>query len=126
MKQMRLYQHSAHCPVALQLFLQHNPMYQCFIPKSMNEVEDENQFYLENLQGIDIKFNFHIEKNSRDHHKVAEHLTYVPSPPAGYGFSYLQLHEQRLFFDRFLSRPIDQLPYKEVDLYRMKTIAVCK
>ncbi|CAF4800816.1 unnamed protein product, partial [Rotaria socialis] len=38
MKKMRLYQHSAHCPVAIQLFLEHNPAYWCFISKSKEEV----------------------------------------------------------------------------------------
>ncbi|CAF4750928.1 unnamed protein product, partial [Rotaria magnacalcarata] len=37
MREMRLYEHSAHCPVALQLFLDRNPNYWCFIPM----LEDE-------------------------------------------------------------------------------------
>ncbi|CAF4334779.1 unnamed protein product, partial [Rotaria magnacalcarata] len=45
MKKMRLYQHSAHCPVAIQLFLEHNPIYWCFISKSKEEVEQENDLY---------------------------------------------------------------------------------
>ena len=39
-------------------------------------------------------------------------------------FSYRQRQKQRLFFERFLSTPIQQQPYSVVDLYQMKIIAV--
>ncbi|CAF4630968.1 unnamed protein product, partial [Rotaria socialis] len=39
-------------------------------------------------------------------------------------FSSAQIQKQRLFFDRHLLSPVDQLPYVETDLYKMKIIAV--
>ncbi|CAF5072714.1 unnamed protein product, partial [Rotaria magnacalcarata] len=42
---MRLYEHSAHCPVALQLFLDRNPNYWCFIPMLEDETHKEDDLY---------------------------------------------------------------------------------
>ncbi|CAF4634620.1 unnamed protein product, partial [Rotaria magnacalcarata] len=39
---MRLYQHSARCPVALRSFLDCNPIYWCFIPVLWSEALAEN------------------------------------------------------------------------------------
>ncbi|CAF5188020.1 unnamed protein product, partial [Rotaria magnacalcarata] len=44
-RKKRFYQHSAHCSVAVHLFLGHNPAYWCFISRSRREVEQENNFY---------------------------------------------------------------------------------
>ncbi|CAF2185656.1 unnamed protein product, partial [Rotaria magnacalcarata] len=45
-------------------------------------------------------------------------------PPAGRHFSSVQIQKQRVFFDRFLLSPVDELPYIEADLYKIKIIAV--
>ncbi|CAF4087157.1 unnamed protein product [Rotaria magnacalcarata] len=104
---MRLYQHSAHCSVAVQLFLEHNPVYWYFIPRPRKEVEQENDFYARIVLATGL-------------------LTGISFPPAERHFSSAQIQKQRLFFDRLLLSLVDQLPYVETDLYKMKIIAVCK
>ncbi|CAF3025410.1 unnamed protein product [Rotaria sp. Silwood2] len=98
--EMRLYQHSARCSIALRSFLDCNPIYWCFIPLLWEEALAENAVY---YQG-----------------------TIVPLPPAAYGFSYGQLQKQRLFFEHFVGSSIHQLPYVALDLYKMAIIAVRK
>ncbi|CAF4934701.1 unnamed protein product, partial [Rotaria magnacalcarata] len=44
--------------------------------------------------------------------------------PAENHYSTAQIQKQRIFFDRLLLSPVDQLPYVEIDLYKMKIIAV--
>ncbi len=46
MKQMRLYQHSARCPVALRTFLDCNPSYWCFISLRWHDAEEDNLNHL--------------------------------------------------------------------------------
>jgi hypothetical protein len=40
---MLLYQHSTHCPWALQWFLDENPEYWPFIPKKLKYIEEFNE-----------------------------------------------------------------------------------
>jgi hypothetical protein len=40
---MKLYQHSAHCPSALQWFLDENPEYWPFVPKKLSEAEEQDE-----------------------------------------------------------------------------------
>ncbi|CAF3939104.1 unnamed protein product, partial [Rotaria sp. Silwood1] len=40
---MKLYQHSAHCPSAIQWFLDENPDYWCFITQRMTEAEEQKE-----------------------------------------------------------------------------------
>ena len=58
--------------------------------------------------------------------RVAHYLQHVPLPPAAYMFSYGQQQKQRLFFEQFLSTPLQQQLYSVMDLYQMKIIAVRK
>ena len=126
MREMRLYQHLAHCPVALQLFLDRNPNYWCFIPMLENETRKEDDLYMRNIRATCSEIIMMLPTATEHQRKVADLLYHVPSSSAQNQFSRVQLHEQRLFFDRFLKSPVDELPYIETDLYQMKMIAVCK
>ncbi|CAF4688056.1 unnamed protein product, partial [Rotaria socialis] len=123
-RKMRLYQHSAHCSVAVQLFLEHNPAYWCFIPRPRKEVEQENDFYARIVLATGSEFVYVLPKRTNQEKKVARLLTGISFPPAERHFSSAQIQKQRLFFDRHLLSPVDQLPYVETDLYKMKIIAV--
>ena len=61
-----------------------------------------------------------------ENERVALYREHVPLPPAAYMFSYQQRQKQRLFFEQFLSTPVQQQPYSVVDLCQMKIIAVRK
>jgi hypothetical protein len=126
MKNMRLYQHSAHCSVALQLFLEKNPAYWCFISRLKEEVDQENKFYTRLVLGTGNEFVFTLPKRTDQEKKVARLLTGISFPPAKYHYSSAQIQKQRIFFDRLLLSPVDELPYVETDLYKIKIIAVCK
>ena len=126
MKKMRLYQHSAHCPVAIQLFLERNPSYWCFISKSKEEVTQENDYYTRIVLGTGSEFMFMLPKRTDQQKKVARLLTGLSLPSTARHFSSAQIQKQRIFFDRLLLSPVDELPYVETDLYKLKIIAVCK
>jgi hypothetical protein len=126
MRQMRLYQHSAHCPVALRLFLDRNPNYWCFIPMLEDETSKEDDLYMKNIRATCSEIIMMLPTGTEHQRKVADLLYHVPSSSTKNKFSRVQSHEQRLFFDRFLTSAVDELPYIETDLYQMKMIAVCK
>ena len=126
MKKMRLYQHSAHCPVAIQLFLERNPSYWCFISKTQEEVTQENDFYTRIVLGTGSEFMFMLPRRTDQQKKVARLLTGLSLPSTARHFSSAQIQKQRIFFDRLLLSPVDELPYVETDLYKLKIIAVCK
>ncbi|CAF5154493.1 unnamed protein product, partial [Rotaria socialis] len=50
---MRLYQHSARCPIALRSFLDCNPTYWCFIPLVWSEAVAENDIHWHGASNID-------------------------------------------------------------------------
>ena len=126
MKETRLYQHSAHCPVALQRFLDRNLQYWCFIPMSEGEARKEDGLYTRTILATGSESIMTLPRNTEQQQKVADLLYRVPLSAAQTEFSRVQLHEQQLFFDRFLTGLADEYPYIETDLYQMKIIAVCK
>ena len=128
---MRLYRHAARCPAALRLFLDCNPDYWCFIPLLWHDAQAENIAYLQERSSssskiVDLDLANIIAIATIGNHRVTDCLDRVPLAPARYTFSYEQRQQQRLFFERFLPLPVDQLPYSPVDLYKVAIIAVRK
>ncbi len=128
---MRLYEHSSRCPVALDLFLDVNPDYWCFIPLLWHDAQVENIAFFEESSStssriVDIEATNIIAMAAIHNRRVTRCLDTIPLTPARYAFSYEQRKKQRLFFEQFLSSPVDQLPYSPVDLYKMTIIAVRK
>ena len=123
---MRLYQHSARCPIALRSFLDCNPTYWCFIPLIRSEAVAENDIHRHDASNIDPASVHVLRTIVTSNRRVARSLECVPLPPAKYAFSYRQVKQQSLFFEQFHSSPINQLPYMTLDLYKMAIIAVCK
>ncbi|CAF2077940.1 unnamed protein product [Rotaria magnacalcarata] len=124
MREMRLYEHSAHCPVALQLFLDRNPNYWCFIPMLEDETHKEDDLYARIIEATRSEIILMLAVDTEHQRKIIDLLCHVPLSSTRSKFSCVQKHEQRLFFDRFLTSPVDELPYIETDLYQMKIIAV--
>jgi hypothetical protein len=131
--QMRLYQHSAGCPVALRSFLDCNPIYWFFIPQLWHEAISENIVYLRERERetktsnpTDPELDSVVMMGAMDNQRVARCFEYLPSPPAVYTFSYRQRQDQRLFFENFFSSSMQQLPYSSLDLYKMPVIVICK
>ncbi|CAF5143378.1 unnamed protein product, partial [Rotaria magnacalcarata] len=81
-RKKRFYQHSAHCSVAVHLFLGHNPAYWCFISRSRREVEQENNFYTGLVLATGSEFAFILPKRTNHEKKVARLLTGVMLQPA--------------------------------------------
>ncbi|CAF1424811.1 unnamed protein product [Rotaria sordida] len=78
---MRLYQHSARCPVALHTFLDCNPDYWCFVPLCCNETSDDNGTYFHrNPIGGDSEIVYVMGLNATDTGRAAQYLDHVPKP----------------------------------------------
>ena len=132
-KKMRLYQHAARCPAALRLFLDCNPDYWCFIPLLWHDAQVENIAYLQERNSsstsskiVDLDVTNVMTIATIGNHQVTDCLNHVPLTPIRYAFSYQQRQQHCLFFEQFLSLPIDQLPCSPVDLYKVAPIAVRK
>ena len=123
---MRLYQHSARCLIALRSFLDCNPDYACFIPQRWDAVLPVNIRRFGCTENADPAIVPLLTTAGIDDQRVARCLDLVPAPPTTYAFSYRQIQKQRTFFEQFLPSSIQQLPYYELDLYRMAIIAVRK
>jgi hypothetical protein len=111
LNKMRLYQHSARCPVALRAFLDCNPNYWCFIPQLSQDAAVDNAR--------------HSGAHPEDSRLMA-YLERVPVPPAAYAFSSRQRDEQRAFFEWFIALPRRHPCVVALDLFKVAPIAVCK
>ncbi|CAF3586707.1 unnamed protein product [Adineta steineri] len=122
---MRLYQHSARCPVALRSFLDCNPDYWCFVPILWVDAITENIVYYRTRSNTNNSEETSIsEVTAIDNQSILRYLEHVPQPPASYDFSYQQRQKQRQFFERFLTSPFYQMPYSPLDLYQIAIIAI--
>lgn len=126
--QMRLYQHSARCPIALRTFLDCNPNYWCFIPYEIHEAQEDNTLHFHPTSNTLIPSHIHLiaAMTTPNHHRTIHFLDRVPLPPASHTFSYRQIKQQQTFFQQLNSLSIHQLPYMPIDIYKMAMIAVCK
>lgn len=124
-----LYQHSARCSIALQLFLDYNPEYWCFVP--MKSVEQ--QFVHGTVRGYlsrqssyraistpseSDRFTTWIRKDA----DVRLLMDNLPQPPYGYSFNHYQRQQQANFFKWTQDRNV---PLYNVDLYNANIIAIC-
>ena len=143
MNKMRLYQHSARCPIALRSFLECNPDYWCFIPQLWYEANEDNLIHFRgtsssssstSCSSLSLSLSSDADREETDitmmnainRQRIFYFLDHVPIPPGAYAFSYRQHAQQRLFFEKYLSLPPEQLPYSTIDLYQVAIIAVCK
>ncbi|CAF4411226.1 unnamed protein product [Rotaria sp. Silwood2] len=109
---MRLYQHFTHCSKSLQLFLEHNPNYWCFIPMKINDAQ------FDDFSSLTLTLS-----NSEQQNTIVDHyLVHLPKPPLGYTFSKRQQDEQRQFFQKF--NPQQHHLYSTLDFYRTSIVAV--
>ena len=106
----RLYQHLARCPKIIQLFLQMNPQYHCFIPMTYEQTMQEDM-------------NNRHPSSSMDN-TIELSMQYVPIPPMGYTFSITQREQQRLFFTSLNERIPNEKLWTPIDLYHTTIIAV--
>ncbi|CAF2085486.1 unnamed protein product [Rotaria magnacalcarata] len=104
---MKLYQHFAHCPSALQWFLDENPEYWPFIPQKLTESQEQDE-----------------EKDILTPMMDMNQFTYandVPEPPNNYRFSF----KQKLEMDRFFhEKKYLNSPNLHLDLYQANIVAV--
>ncbi|CAF2264907.1 unnamed protein product [Rotaria magnacalcarata] len=110
---MRLYQHLTHCSKALQLFLEDNPEYGCFIPMRMNEAQFDDLSYATLTQ---------VDNQTQNSMKIDAYLTRVPKPPVDFSFSKRQQNEQRHFFQKFNCK--QHFSYSTLDFYHATIVAV--
>ncbi|CAF1203513.1 unnamed protein product [Adineta steineri] len=123
---MRLYQHSARCPIALRSFLECNPNYWCFIPMLLHEALAENILYTRTSNYSTAELYDFIPMIAIDNQRVENYLSHIPLSPVSYAFSYQQRQKQRLFFESIVpfSTNEQSLPYSPLHLYKVALIVV--
>ena len=109
-----LYQHSARCAVAMQLFLDENSDYACFVPMPLNEIRSDGTI-LKPLNDRPLQW----ARSDAEVHFLVDN---VPEPPLGFGFSPQQQYEQARFFKWAKDRIV---PADNPDLYNVDLVAVC-
>ena len=109
---MRLYLHSARCPVALRSFLDCNPNYGCFIPISWHDAADEDLTHFRSRRTLsssssnktaataasDLELSNIVAMGTNENQRVARYLKHVPLSPAAYMFSYQHNDRNNVYF----------------------------
>ncbi|CAF1108899.1 unnamed protein product [Rotaria magnacalcarata] len=104
---MKLYQHSTHCSMAIQWFLDENPEYWPFIP--IQNHTDQNNEPLSEVPKSIVESNLFVYAND------------VPSPPPNFHFT----HSQKIEIDRFfLEKKYLNSPNQKLDLYEAAIVAI--
>ena len=126
---MRLYQHSARCPTAMQLFLNCYPHYWIFVPMPISILQQENVDYIKSEQVIASSTSTRsfttatTTSTIRNDADIQLCLNNIPLPPHNYHFSKQQRDAQ---IDFFRNRKDQQLPDLPLNLYDASVIVVCK
>ena len=118
-----LYQHSARCPTAMQVFLDYNPAYWCFVPLLQTAISTDTKTTWSTTTS---KTKASAVAPVKRHANItAEHLANcVPTPPLAYSFSHRQWEEQKFFFQD--GKDLAPITSENVDLYNATVVAVCK
>jgi hypothetical protein len=115
-----LYQHSLHCSFALQLFLEQNPSYWCFIPMKSVDVSKAN----ENRHRVSPIPISEMSASSWNYNDTDVHLLVknVTKPPTGFDFSISQREQQTDFFKAGQHYTVSS---NNIDLYDADIVAIC-
>jgi hypothetical protein len=131
---MLVYKHAARCPWIIQIFLNFNPIYECFVPITIAEAEQKNRKYV-----LPSSLIFHDDVNptsigSKDREAIAGSATTrsdemvrscmrnIPSVPPGYAFSTRQRIQQFQYFKAKQDTKTGQ--HSTIDLFNVAIIAV--
>lgn len=133
---MLLYRHAARCPCTIQIFLDFNPNYACFIPITDAEATQKNRNFVLpaslvlhdaiNPSSIGSKNREAIPTTAttRSDETVRSCIRNIPPVPQGYAFSMQQRVQQ---FQYFKAKQDDKFNQnKFVDLFNVAIIAVCE
>lgn len=115
---MRLYQHSTHCPIAMQIFLDANPQYWRFVPMPIEEAEKPEQISVQPYE-----MSHEMSPGVRTKHDCLDCVQSIPKPPRGYTFSKRQILLQTQYLHTIRD---NNLPNLDIDLYDATIVAVCK
>ncbi|CAF4150666.1 unnamed protein product [Rotaria sp. Silwood2] len=113
---MKLYQHSAQCPTAMQIFLDANPQYWRFVPMTLEESRRPEQQIIQ-----PIIFSEELSWTIRCKEDTRICVETVPKPPEGYTFSNRQIILQTQYFHKTRD---GTLPNQNIDLYNATIVAV--
>ncbi|CAF1203466.1 unnamed protein product [Adineta steineri] len=113
---MKLYQHSARCSAAIQIFLDANRQYWRFIPMTCEEAQTSGEYMIKRRNLSD-----ELDWNRRSKHDTSIYVEAVPQPPNGYIFSNRQVALQMEYFH--YKKDIN-LPNLDIDLYNATIVAV--
>ncbi|CAF4352809.1 unnamed protein product, partial [Adineta steineri] len=114
---MWLYQHSSRCPDALQLFLDYNPAYWCFVSMKSMEI---NMTYTPIQQESFVRASNETSW-SRTDKEVRSLIANLPKPPLDCHFSIDQNQQQTHFFKSLQDLNVSR---DYVDLYNADIIAI--
>ena len=113
---MKLYQHSARCSHAMQIFLDANPQYWRFIPMTIDESMKPEQT---NIHRPVLSDEINMQYRTKEDAIVC--MDAVPGPPTNYVFSNRQIVLQTQYFHQNRDKT---LPNMNIDLFRATIIAV--
>ncbi len=116
-----MYQHTARCPQAIQLFLDAHPEYWCFVPMSNAEgiVRKNTMKSPSSPTGVSPSGSVRIQAYAK---YLADNIA---DPPESYIFTERQKYNQRRFFREGKDQDILSRTETNVDLYNATIVAVC-
>ncbi|CAF1542923.1 unnamed protein product, partial [Rotaria sordida] len=113
---VKLYQHPARCPVAMQIFLDANPQYWRFVPMTLEESTRPEQQMV-----TPYTFSEELSWTIRSKEDTKVYVDAVPKPSKGLTFSNRQIMLQTRYFHKTRDRT---LPNQDIDLYDATILTV--
>ena len=137
---MRLYRHSTLCRTAMQMFLNCNPQYWCFVPVNNMDADNDDIVYTQmgsptiNIISHHYSYdeNYLDEKSAvsvtaatdvRSDEETQWLVDNLPVPPLGYRFTQRQRYQQYTFFKN--KQDLFAPPSSHLDLYNATIVFVC-
>ena len=134
---MLLYRHAARCPSAMQIFLNFNPIYWCFVPLTNIEAAVQNQrdttlpfdlILLDTVNPTSIgskdRQAIPASANTRSDETVRSCMRNLPPLPPGYTFTVQQRARQFEYFKH--QRDINHHQNPTTDLFNVAILALCQ
>ena len=121
---MLLYQHSVRCSAAMQMFLDCNPHYWCFVPVLKTEVEEQHPICDQSFDRCSLILTTPLDSNLHEcpDSEVSSYVNNLPPMPSeNYTFSNSQREKQSQFFKEKCQH---RQPNLQLDLYNATIVAL--
>lgn len=119
------------CSTALQIFLDFNPDYWCFVPMKLLDINKVNNAIHRSVPRSTLLTTLKCSSltlpgslSIRTNDVAYRFMNNVQEPPLGFDYTDQQRKQQRTYFSQYFQG--SSVPCNDVDLYNVDILAVCE